>query len=76
VTVVDKNRAVVCYLLATSAIRLSDKKKRKRKMRSKKWYLDKNASCNAHLLNGGVGFTLFQATKALRESRGISLLCF
>jgi hypothetical protein len=36
VTVVDKNKAVVCCLLATSAIMLSEKngkeKKRKRKM--------------------------------------------
>jgi len=48
---VDKNKAVVCSLLATSAIISSDKKKRKRKMWSKKWYLKRNISCNAHLLN-------------------------
>ena len=35
VTMVDKNKAVVCCLLATSAIMLSEKKKRKRKMWSK-----------------------------------------
>jgi len=29
VTMADKNKAVVCYLLATSAIMLSEKKKRK-----------------------------------------------
>ena len=40
VTVVDKNKAVVCCLLATSAIMLSEKKERKRK--SKKWYLERN----------------------------------
>ena len=51
VTVVDKNKAVVCCLLATSAIMLSKKKKRKRKMCSKKWYLKRNISCDAHLLN-------------------------
>jgi len=51
VTVVDKNKAIVCYLLATSAIILSEKKKRKRKMWSKKWYLKRNISCDAHLLN-------------------------
>jgi hypothetical protein len=51
VTVVDKNKAVVCCLLATSAIRLSEKKKRKRKMWSKMWYLKRNVSCNAHLIN-------------------------
>ena len=51
VTVVDKNKAVVCCLLATSAIMLSEKKKRKRKMWSKKWYLKRNISCNVHLLN-------------------------
>jgi hypothetical protein len=48
---VDKNKAVVCCLLATSAIMLSEKKKRKRKMWSKKWYLKRNVSCDAHLLN-------------------------
>jgi hypothetical protein len=47
---VDKNKAVVCCLLATSAIMLSEKKK-KRKMWSKKWYLKRNISCDAHLLN-------------------------
>ena len=51
VTMVDKNKAVVCCLLATSAIKLSEKKKRKRKMWSKKWYLKRNISCDAHLLN-------------------------
>ena len=51
VTVVDKNKALVCCLLATSAIMLSEKKKRKRKMCSKKWYLKRNISCDAHLLN-------------------------
>jgi len=48
---VDKNRAVVCCLLASSAIMLSEKKKRKRKMWSKKCYLERNISCDAHLLN-------------------------
>jgi hypothetical protein len=51
VTVVDKTKAVVCCLLATSAIMLSEKQKRKRKMWSKKWYLKRNISCDAHLLN-------------------------
>ena len=51
VTVVDKNKAVVCCLLATPAIMLSEKKKRKRKMWSKKWYLKRNISRDAHLLN-------------------------
>jgi hypothetical protein len=51
VTVADKNKAVVCCLLATSAIILSEKKKRKRKMWSKKWYLKRNISRDAHLLN-------------------------
>jgi hypothetical protein len=31
---------------------LSEKKKLKRKMWSKKWYLKRNTSCDAHLLNG------------------------
>ena len=46
VTVVDKNRTVVCCLLVTSAIMLSVKKKRKRKTWSKKWYLERNISCD------------------------------
>jgi hypothetical protein len=52
VTVVDKNKAVVCCLLATSAVMFPEKKKRKRKMWSKKWYLKRNIACDAHLLNG------------------------
>ena len=51
VTTVDKNKAVVRCLLATSAIMLSENKKRKRKMWSKKWYLKRNISCDGHLLN-------------------------
>jgi hypothetical protein len=30
---------------------LSEKKKRKHKMCSKKWYLERNVSCDVHLLN-------------------------
>jgi len=44
VTMVDKNKAVVCYLLTISTIMLSEKKERKRKMCSKKWYLKRNIS--------------------------------
>jgi hypothetical protein len=51
VTMVNKNKAIVCCLLATSAIMLSEKKKRKRKMWSKKLCLKRNISCDAHLLN-------------------------
>ena len=51
VIMMDKNKAVVCCLLATSAIMLPKKKKRKRKMWSEKWYLKRNISCDAHLLN-------------------------
>ena len=50
VTMVDKNKAVVCCLLATSAIMLAEKKK-KRKMWSKKWYFKRNISRDARLLN-------------------------
>ena len=42
--------AVVYCLLATSAM-LPKKKKTKRKMWIKKWYLKRNVSCDAHLLN-------------------------
>jgi len=48
---VDKNKAVVSCLLARPAIILSEKKKRKRQIWSKKWYLKRNISCDAHLLN-------------------------
>jgi len=48
---VDNNKAVVCCLLATSAMMLTEEKKRKRKMWSKKWYLKRDISCDAHLLN-------------------------
>jgi len=51
VAMVDKHKAVVCCSLVTSAIMLSEKKKRKRKMWNKKWYLKRNISCRAHLLN-------------------------
>ena len=51
VILVDKNKAVVCCLLVTSAIMLSEKKNRKSKMWSKKWYLKRSISCDAHLLN-------------------------
>jgi hypothetical protein len=44
---VDKNKAVVCSLLATSAIILFEK----RKIWSKKWYLKRDISCDGHLLN-------------------------
>ena len=47
VTMVDKNKAVVFCLLATSAIMLSEKKKIKSKMWSKKWYLKRNISCGS-----------------------------
>ena len=49
VTMVDKNKSVVCCLLATSAIMLSETKKRKRKMWGKEWYLERNISRDAHL---------------------------
>jgi hypothetical protein len=48
---VDKNMAVVCCLLATSATMLTEKKKRKGKMWSEKWYLKINISYYVHLLN-------------------------
>ena len=51
VNMVDENKAVVYCLLATSALMLSEKKKRKRKMWSKKWYLKRTVSFDAHLLN-------------------------
>ena len=51
VTMVERNKAVVCSLLTTSAIMLSEKKKRKRKMWSKEWYLKTNISWDARPLN-------------------------
>jgi hypothetical protein len=46
-----KNKAVVCCLLATSALMLSDKKEISREVGSKKWYLERDISCDVHLLN-------------------------
>jgi len=51
VTVVDKNEAVVWSLPTTLAIMLYENKKKKREIWSKKWYLKRNMSCDAHLLN-------------------------
>ena len=51
----DKNKAVVCCLPATSAMMLSEKKKQKHKMWSQKWFLKRNISCDAHLLNELLG---------------------
>jgi hypothetical protein len=47
---VDENKAVVCCLLATLAIMLSKNEKRQHTMWSEKWYLTRNATCDAHLL--------------------------
>jgi len=51
VTMVDKNKTVVCYLLATSAIMLSEKMIRNRKIWSKVWYFKRNITCDVYLLN-------------------------
>jgi len=51
VSMTDKNKAVVCCLLATSTLMLSEKKKRTLKMWSKKWYLKRDISRDAYLLN-------------------------
>jgi hypothetical protein len=48
---VDTHKAVFCCLLATSAIMLFEKKKTKRNMWGKKWYLKMNISCDKYLLN-------------------------
>jgi hypothetical protein len=48
---VDKNKAFVCCSQATWAIMLSEKKKRKGEMWSKKLYLKRNRPFDAHLLN-------------------------
>jgi hypothetical protein len=44
-----KNKALVCYWLTTLAVMLSEKKKMKCKMWSKKWYFKRSISCNADL---------------------------
>jgi len=46
VTIVDKNKAVVCCLLSPSATILSEKKKTRNK-----WYMKRNISCDADLLD-------------------------
>jgi hypothetical protein len=48
---VDKNKAVIRSFLVTSAIMLSEKKKRKHKMWSKKWYVKRSVSFDIYLLN-------------------------
>jgi len=48
VNMVEKNKAVFVSHIGHNVIL---KKKRKRKMWSKKWYLKRNISCDAHLLN-------------------------
>jgi hypothetical protein len=50
-TMVDINKVVVCCLLGTSVVMLSEKKKIKRKIWNEKWYLKRNISYDAHLLN-------------------------
>jgi len=70
VTVVDKNKAVVCCLLATSAIMLSEKKKRERKMWCKKWYLKRNVSCDAHLLKEFCSFWKVECLEMMPLSAG------
>jgi len=42
---------VVCCLLATSAIMICEKRKRKRKMCCREWNLKRNLSCDVHLQN-------------------------
>jgi hypothetical protein len=54
VTVVGKNKAVVCCLLATSAIMLSGKRTDSVKC-GKKCHLERNISCDVYLLNGLIG---------------------
>jgi len=47
----DRNKAVVCCLLAASAIISSEKEKRNPNMWSRKGYWKRNISRDAHLLN-------------------------
>jgi hypothetical protein len=72
VTVLDKNNAVVCCLLATSAITLSEKKKRKRKMWSKRWCLKRNIgwvpSDDAIVVSAGKLRNLWDFLSELRSS--------
>jgi hypothetical protein len=62
VTMVDKNKAVVCCLLATTDIMLSEKTKRKRKIWSK-WYLKRNISSGAHLRKNFIHFGRLSAVR-------------
>jgi hypothetical protein len=63
VTMVDKNKAVFCCLLATLALLLSGKKKRMRKIWSMKWCLKRNiqVSCDGRLLNELVETEMMQS---------------
>ena len=46
-----KTRLSLAVCIATSAIMLSEKKKIKRKMWSKKWYFKRNIPRDSHLVN-------------------------
>jgi hypothetical protein len=61
VTMMDKNKAVICCLLVTSATMLTENEKGKCKMCSKKWYLKRNISCD-----GCLSFIHFRRLSALR----------
>jgi hypothetical protein len=50
---VDKNKAAVCCLPATSVIMLSEKKKRKCKMWIKKWHFKRNISFTEGIARSG-----------------------
>jgi hypothetical protein len=62
VTMVDKKTG--CRLLLASHIgqNLKRKEEKKRKICSKKWYLKRNISCNAHLLKESLGTECFEIT--------------
>ena len=51
---------------------LSEKKKRKRKMWSKKWYLKRNISCDAHMRNDAI---VVSAGKQRKLWDSLSELC-
>ena len=71
VTMVNKNKAVVCCLLATSAITLSEKKQRKSEMWSKKWYLKRNTGL--FISPSGISDLDSATTKTDTAERSISI---
>jgi hypothetical protein len=54
---------------------LSEKKKRKRKMWSEKWKMERNVPCDAHLLNGLLETDVEDYINYLRNRGNCGIFC-